>query len=62
MTVNKEQALVICNAILVSQLGKSLAAKWWYSRNRAFNKLTPEEQWKTSWQTVYDYLMRIALR
>ncbi len=47
-----------CNLILETLLDHSLIEDWWDSPNRAFNMLTPYEQFQLDEQEVLDYLYK----
>ena len=45
-----------CNLILASLVGKKLIDNWWHTPHRAFNMLTPWDQFKLDEHKVLDYL------
>jgi len=45
-----------CNIILTSLIGESLIEKWWDSPNKAFQMMTPKEQWNIDQKIVMSYL------
>ncbi len=47
-------------ALVISLVGLDTAYRWWNSQNKAFNNLTPEQQWKIDYEVVYEYLMANA--
>jgi len=47
-----------CDTILRSLLGERMVEQWWYSRNKAFDMLTPQEIWESGdVNRVYGYLL-----
>lgn len=47
----------ICNSILDSQLGATLATQWWHHPNKHWDFRTPDLVWQTNPQTVINYLL-----
>jgi hypothetical protein len=59
--MNEYEKLLImrqrCDTMLLSMLGQDHAPRWWKSKNKAFNNITPEEQWDKHPFVVYRYLL-----
>ena len=50
----------LCEALVISLVGKELAETWWNSANKAFDGKTPGEIYNSNPERVYNYLMRSA--
>lgn len=48
------------NLLVKALVGENLVDAWWNGRNRAFNGLTPNEQWGINPEVVYSYLLSHA--
>jgi hypothetical protein len=52
----------IANNLVASMVGPNLVESWWASPNRAFDDLTPEQQWVNGSDQVVFYLMSHAFQ
>ena len=58
----EENFRATCNTLVESLVGQAHAATWWTSPNRAFDDLTPEQQWVRGSDQVVFYLMAQAFQ
>lgn len=58
MNPSKATLRIRCEEIVYSLVGSSLSDKWWTGKNKAFDDLTPAEQWEKDYMSVYRYLIR----
>lgn len=47
-------------ALVIALVGKDTSEKWWNSRNRAFDMLTPNQMFEINPDTVYKYLLNYS--
>lgn len=48
----------LCNRLVLALVGNDhLVKQWWNNPNKAFHLRTPNEQWETDAEEVYNYLM-----
>jgi hypothetical protein len=47
----------ICNSILHSLVGSTLAPQWWHQPNKHWDFRTPDLVWQTNPQSVINYLL-----
>jgi hypothetical protein len=52
----------VANNLVASMVGKDQVEAWWNSPNRAFDDLTPEQQWVNGSDQVVFYLMAHAFQ
>jgi len=58
MNSDKELARRRCDIILQACFGAEMGERWWDSKNKTFEGLTPNELWNTDdWYLVYKYLL-----
>lgn len=55
--MNLEIKRLRSEAVITALVGPSLSAKWWNSRNKAFDLKTPNEMWEIDSDIVYNYIM-----
>lgn len=49
-------------ALIIAMIGRAMSVGWWNKPSKAFSGNTPNEQWKTDPESVYNYLMNSGMR
>jgi hypothetical protein len=49
-------------ALIIAMIGRAMSIGWWNKPSKAFDGNTPNEQWKTDPEFVYNYLISAGMR